>query len=63
MSKALPFTERSLRRAIRAALKAGLRVTGIRPDGTLLVEVAPAERTSHTELPLPDTADWGHVEA
>jgi len=37
MTRALPFTEASLRRAIAAARKSGLRVTGIRPDGTLIV--------------------------
>jgi hypothetical protein len=37
MTRALPFTEASLRRAISAARKAGLRVTGIRPDGTVIV--------------------------
>ena len=37
MTRPLPFTEYSLRRAITAARKAGLRVTGIRPDGTLIV--------------------------
>jgi hypothetical protein len=37
MSRALPFTQAGLRRAIEAARKAGLRVTGIRTDGTLLV--------------------------
>jgi hypothetical protein len=37
MTRALPFTEASLRRAITAARKAGLHVTGIRPDGTLIV--------------------------
>jgi hypothetical protein len=38
MRRTLPFTESSLRRAIMAARKTGLRVTGIRPDGTLLLE-------------------------
>lgn len=37
MTRALPFTQASLRRAIEAARKSGLRVTGIRPDGTLVV--------------------------
>jgi hypothetical protein len=37
MTHALSFTQHSLCRAIRAARKAGLRVTGIRPDGTLIV--------------------------
>jgi hypothetical protein len=40
MTRALPFTEASLRRAISAARKAGLHVTGIRPDGTVLVASA-----------------------
>ena len=34
----IPFTEAGLKRAIRAARKTGLRVKGIRPDGTLLVD-------------------------
>jgi hypothetical protein len=38
VTRALPFTQASLQRAITAARKAGLRVTGIRPDGTLIVD-------------------------
>lgn len=38
MTARLPFTQHSLRRAIRAAEAEGLRVKGIRPDGTLLVD-------------------------
>jgi hypothetical protein len=37
MTRALPFTQASLQCAIKAARKAGLNVTGIRPDGTLIV--------------------------
>jgi hypothetical protein len=37
MTRAIPFTQASLRRAIKAARDSGLRVTGIRPDGTLIV--------------------------
>ena len=37
MTRPLPFTQASLCRAIRAARKEGLRVAGIRPDGTLIV--------------------------
>jgi hypothetical protein len=37
MSRPLPFTQASLRRAIDAARKAGLRVMSIRPDGTIVV--------------------------
>jgi hypothetical protein len=38
MTRAVSFTQASLRRAIEAARKAGLRVTGIRPDGTLILD-------------------------
>ena len=37
MTARLPFTQASLRRAIVAAQKEGLKVTEIRPDGTLVV--------------------------
>jgi hypothetical protein len=37
MTRALPFTEAGLKRAIRAARNSGLQVVGIRPDGTLLL--------------------------
>ncbi len=38
MTRARPFTKASLRHSIEAAHKAGLRVTAIRPDGTLIVD-------------------------
>jgi hypothetical protein len=38
MTRALPFTKAGLRRRIEAALNAGLRVTAIRPDGTVVVD-------------------------
>jgi hypothetical protein len=41
MTRAIPFTKARLRRAIEAAREAGLRVTGIRPDGTLIVDENP----------------------
>lgn len=37
VTRAIPFTQASLRRAIKAARDAGLRVTGIRQDGTLII--------------------------
>jgi len=37
MTRAVTFTQAALRRAIAAAEKAGLQVTAIRPDGTVLV--------------------------
>lgn len=36
MTKAIPFTQASINRAVQGARKAGLRVTGIRPDGTVM---------------------------
>lgn len=38
MTKALPFTQATVRRAIAAAHRSGLRVVGIRPDGTVIVD-------------------------
>jgi hypothetical protein len=39
MTRALPFTQASAERAIKAALKLGLRVTGmtVKPDGEITV--------------------------
>lgn len=37
MTKPLPFTQASIRRAVKAARKEGLHVLGIRPDGTVIV--------------------------
>lgn len=36
MTRALPYTQASVRRRIEAAQKAGLSVTGIAADGTVL---------------------------
>lgn len=52
MSRAIPFTQAKVSRAIAAAKKAGLRVTGIRPDGTVLVQegdtpIAPEQIEGH----------------
>lgn len=38
MTRPLPFTQASIQRAIAAARKAGMRVTGIRMDGTVVLE-------------------------
>lgn len=43
MTRALPFTQASLARAIRAVERAGRFVVGIRPDGTLLVGDKPVD--------------------
>jgi hypothetical protein len=64
MTRAFPFTQASLRRAIEAARKAGLSVTGIRPDGTLIVHegteaVADNFSTEQTEM----VSKWEDVKA
>jgi hypothetical protein len=68
MTRALPFTQASVRRAVRAARQAGLRVTGIRPDGTLIVQdgdKAPAD--VHNDAPPGQTgapaSKWEDAEA
>lgn len=45
MTSKIPFTQAGLKRAIKAARDAGLRVTGIKPDGTVLVEEHGAHAT------------------
>jgi hypothetical protein len=37
MTKSAPFTQAQVKRSIAAAKKCGLRVVGIRPDGTVIV--------------------------
>lgn len=64
MSRALPFTQAAVRRAIAAAEKAGKRVTGIRADGTVLVQdgdapVAPLEPREQTAA----ASRWAEVKA
>jgi hypothetical protein len=64
MTRPLPFTQASLCRAIRAARKEGLRVAGIRPDGTLIVHdsadtIADGALVDQDERP----SKWEDVEA
>jgi hypothetical protein len=64
MTRALPFTQASLRRAIEAARKSGLRVRGIRPDGTLIVHesteaIADDSPTDQAEM----SSKWEDVKA
>lgn len=46
MTRALPFTEASLARAIKGVERAGRFVVGVRPDGTLIVGDKPLETAS-----------------
>jgi hypothetical protein len=50
MTRPLPFTKANIRRRIEAAQEAGLPVTGITADGTLIIGDKPAE-------PLRDTRE------
>lgn len=64
MSRALPFTQAGVLRAIRAVEKAGLRVAGVRPDGTVIVDngqigLAPAEMDAPNRTP----SKWEDVQA
>jgi hypothetical protein len=43
MTKALPFTKASLRRAIEAVESTGKIVVAVRPDGTLIVGDKPVD--------------------
>ena len=46
MTRALPFTEHSLVRAIKGVEKAGRFVWGVKPDGTLIVGDKPLDAAS-----------------
>jgi hypothetical protein len=46
VTKALPFTEASLARAIKGVLRAGLFVLKVAPDGSLLVGDKPFDAAS-----------------
>ena len=66
MTRALPFTQAGLRRAIAAARKEGLRVRGIRPDGTLIVDDGDdgrlPELAAH-DVDVAEPSKWSDVEA
>jgi hypothetical protein len=48
-----PYTQRQIERAIKAALSAGLKVIGVRPDGTVLTG-EPDYRLTIDHPPLTD---------
>jgi hypothetical protein len=60
MSRAIPFTQAKVTRAIAAARKAGLRVIGIKPDGTVLVQEgdAPIVPVEVTRQDAPAGTSW-----
>ena len=64
MTRALPFTQASINRAVKAARKAGLRVTGISANGTVLVQEGdePLVIPPGMEQTRPPSK-WGNVQA
>ena len=64
MTRAMPFTQASINRAVKAARKAGLRVTGISANGTVLVQEAdePLAMPEHPVQTRPPSK-WGNVQA
>ena len=57
----IPFTKRKVIRAVEAARMAGLRVIGIKADGTVMVEdgdvpIAPVESDRH-DVPVDNSWD------
>ncbi len=65
MTRALAYTQASVRRRIEAARKAGLRVTGITADGTILTvdnaETVLAPATG--QMPDKAPSKWEDVQA
>jgi hypothetical protein len=49
MTRAIPFTKAQIKRAIEAAREAGLRVRGIAPDGTVLLEERDLQAEDHRD--------------
>lgn len=64
MTRALPFTKASIKRAIAAAEEAGYCVKGIRPDGTVIVDNGPsAVPLMPTEGQDKPASKWEDVQA
>lgn len=63
MSKALPFTENSIKRAIKGVEKAGLYVVGIRPDGTIIVSTDPIEAADFIPADTAQESKWANFRA
>ena len=65
MTRAIPFTKASLKRAIAAAREAGLTVTGLKPDGTLIFGETESHGIAADALDDRDETPtiWGKVRA
>lgn len=56
MTRALPFTEQSLARAIKGVERAGRFVIGVKADGTLIVGYKPIDSASIVPTVAQDAA-------
>jgi hypothetical protein len=66
MTRALPCTKANIKCRIEAARAAGLFVTGILPDGTVLTAESPPELITIRPFEGQDNAEsskWGDVQA
>jgi hypothetical protein len=66
MTRALPFTKANIKRRIEAAHEAGLFVTAILPDGTVLTAVSAPALTTIRPAEGQDNAEpskWADVQA
>lgn len=53
MTRAVPFTQAAIERAIRAVEKRGYKVGGVKPDGTVLVYTGDERPESLSIVPAP----------
>jgi hypothetical protein len=67
MTRAVRFTQASLRRTIAAARKEGLRIVGIRPDGTVITKDGdnpePNVAAIETDYDTASISKWRDVQA
>lgn len=57
MDRPRRYTQSEITRAIKAAMKAGLKVRGVRPDGTVLTEISGEQKARELYWTDHDVAD------
>jgi NAD(P)H-nitrite reductase large subunit len=60
MTRAVPFTQAQVRRAVKAAESAGLKVKGVKvfPDGSIAVETGESEPVTYRQTDKALAASW-----
>ncbi len=58
MTRAVPFTQAAIKKAVRAVEALGYKVGGVRPDGTVLVYTGD-ERPEHLSIVPSDAQNAG----